>query len=329
MAYHDLREWISTLEKEGELARITCEVDWNREIGAVAREVLNRKKGPALLFENVTGYSNTWCRKTFVNSMAARERVALAVGLPKDTPYRDITRTIKERLEKPGTINVVDTGPVKENILLGDDIDLYQIPVPHWHAKDGGRYINTACAVVTRSARTGLLNAGTYRGQIYDKNRIGTILAQTQHWGHHYKSHKDVGNTMPVAVVLGWDPTLEILAGAPLLHPGLSEYEYVSSLRQQTCDLVKCKTNDLLVPATAEIVIEGYISSDPGTFVEEGPFGEYTGYMGGEKGKRPCIQVTAITHRNNPIFRGALEGCQPHTWSESAYYAVPGFSAVT
>ncbi len=330
MAYKDLREWISTLEKEQELARVSCEVDWDREIGAVAREVLNRKKGPALLFDNIKDHKDTWCTKTFVNSMSAEERVALAIGLPKDTPFKEITKTIKDRIARPGDVKIVDDGPVKENILKGDDIDLYKIPVPQWRKEDGGRFILTACSVVTRSAKTGLMNIGTYRGQVVEKDRIGTMLAATQHWGHHQKSHTDAGATeMPVSVVLGWDPALEILAGAPIIHPGCSEYEYVSALRQEEVELVKCETNDLLVPATAEIVIEGVISSDPAEYRTEGPFGEYTGYMGGMAAKRPTIKVTCITYRNDPILRGALEGCQPHSWSESAYYTVPGFSAAT
>ncbi len=330
MAYEDLRDWISVLEKEQELSRIQCEVDWDREIGAIAREVLSAKKGPALLFENVKDHKDTWCTKTFVNSLAARERVALSIGLSKDTPFKEITRVIKERISKPWGVKVVDSGPIKDNILKGDEIDLYKIPVPQWRKEDGGRYIFTSCSVVTRSAKTGCMNVGTYRGQIVEKDRVGTMLAATQHWGHHYKSHEDVGHSeMPVSVVLGWDPALEMLAGAPLLHPGLSEYEYTSALRQQECELIKCETNDLLVPASAEIVIEGVISSDPSDYRIEGPFGEYTGYMGGMAAPRPNIKVNCVTFRNNPIFRGALEGCMPHTWSESAYYTVPCFSAAT
>jgi 4-hydroxy-3-polyprenylbenzoate decarboxylase len=330
MAYDDFREWISTLEKEGQLSRVSCEVDWNREIGAITREVLSRSKsGPSLLFENIKDYKDTWCKKVFVNGLSARERVALAVGLSTDTPFKDIVRVIKERIAKPSEIKVVDTGPVKENIIKGDDIDLFQIPVPQWRRLEGGRYIHTPTSIVTRSRETGLMNVGTYRGQIVEKDRIGTILATTQHWGHHYSSYKNKNEVMPVAAVLGWDPVLVMLAGAPILHPGCSEYEFASSLRQSPCELVKCETNDLLVPASAEIVIEGYISSDPSEFRMEGPFGEYTGYMGGQAAPRPNIKVTAITHRNNAIFRGALEGCQPHNWSESAYYTVPCFSAVT
>jgi len=328
MAFTDMREWISTLEQEKLLSRVTCAVDWDREIGAIVREVLNRK-GPALLFDNIKDHTEKPFTKLFTNSLGSRERVALAIGLPKDTSFKEITRVIKERISKPSGINITDTGPVKENIIKGDDIDLFQIPVPQWRPQDGGRYINTSCSIVTRNPKTGLINVGTYRGQIVDKDRIGILLALTQHWGHHYTKYKEKEKEMPVAVVYGWDPTLLMLASAPLLHPGYSEYEYVSSLRQEQCELVKCETNDLLVPASAEIVIEGVISPDPSTFRMEGPFSEYTGYMGGMAAPRPNIKVTCITHRDDPIYRGTMEGATPHSWSESAWYTPSCFCAAT
>jgi len=327
MAYDDLREWISTLESEELLSRVGCEVNWDREIGTIVRKVLNRK-GPALLFENIKDHKDTWCTKLFTNGMGTRERVALALGLPKETHFRDITRVVKDRVKTPSAVKVLDKGPVKENIIMGDDIDLYKIPAPQWRKQDGGRYINTYCAVVTMDPETGLMNAGTYRGMITDKNRIGVLLALTQHWGHHFKKYKDMGKEMPVAVFYGWDPTLLMLASAPVMHPNCSEYEYASSLRQEECELVKCETSDLLVPASAEIVVEGFISPDPSTFMMEGPFGEYTGYFGGMAAPKHNIRVECITHRDDPIFRGNVEGITPHKWSEGGFYGAPLFSAV-
>jgi 4-hydroxy-3-polyprenylbenzoate decarboxylase len=326
MAYKDLREWISTLEKEGLLSRIKCEVDWDGEIGAISREALNQK-GPALLFENIKDHTGTWCSKIFVNGMGSRERVALALGLPRDTHFRDITRVARERLRTPSEVKVVDTGPVKENILRGDDVDLYQIPVPRWRKGDGGRYINTYASVVTRDPETGLMNTGTYRGMITEKNKIGVLLAMTQHWGHHFKKYSDMGKEMPVAVFYGWDPTMLMLSGSALIHPNCSEYEFCSSLRQEQCELVKCETSDLMVPASAEIVVEGFISPDPSTFMPEGPFGEYTGYFAGQARPKHTIRVECITHRDNPIFRGNIEGTSPHKWAESTFYGDPMFSA--
>ncbi|MDY6973734.1 MAG: UbiD family decarboxylase [Thermodesulfobacteriota bacterium] len=326
MAYEDLREWISALGREGFLARVECEVDWNREIGAVVREV-NRNKGPALLFENIKDYRDTWCGKLFANGMGTVERLALAVGLSKDTPEREITRVLKERLATPSGVTVVDTGPVKENIIRGDDIDLYDIPVPQWRVQDGGRYINTYCAVVTRDPDSGVLNVGTYRGMIAGRDRIGVLLVLTQHWGQHFEKYRARGEEMPVSVIYGWDPALLMVASTPITHPVCSEYEYVSSVRQRDCELVKCETNDLLVPASAEIVIEGVVSPDPSTFVKEGPFGEYPGYFGGLASPKHSIKVNCITHRDAPIFRGSVEGISPHNWSEAACYCAPFISA--
>lgn len=327
MAYHDLREWISTLEKAGLVSHVECEVDWDRELGAISREMLN-KNGPALLFEKIKDHRDTWCKRLFTNGMATSERLSLALGLPQDTSFKEITRVVKGRIATPSGVKVIDTGPVKENIIRDDEVNIYDIPAPKWHPWDGGRYISTHCQVVTSDPDTGLLNVGTYRGMITDKNRIGVILATTQHWGHHFKKYKDRGADMPVAVIYGWDPALLMLAGANLVHPGCSEYEYASSLRGQECELVKCETNDLLVPATSEIVLEGFISTDPSTYVMEGPFGEYPGYYGGLASEKPAITVTCITHRNDPIFRGGSEGISPHSWSEDGCYAPPFLSAI-
>ena len=115
---------------------------------------------------------------------------------------------------------------------------------------------------------------------IAKKNTIGVLLAMTQGWGKHFSKYKNRGQEMPVAVVIGWDQTLFLAASTPVNHP---EYEMAGSLRGAPVELVKCETNDLMVPATAEIVLEGFISPDPNTYEPEGPFSEYPGYYAGRK----------------------------------------------
>jgi len=328
MAYKDLREWMDKLEGEGLLRRIKAEVNWDREIGAITRKVCNQE-GPALLFENIKDYKDTPCRRLFTNGLGSRQRVALAIGLPRDASYKDIVKTMKERFVKPIDSVIVDKGPVKENIIKGADIDLEKLPVPRWHHMDGGRYINTFCGVVTRDYETKQLNIGTYRGMINGKDTIGVLLASTQHWGMHFAKYRDRGIPMPVAVIYGWDPCLFIVSSTPIQHVGrISEYEVAGGLRQAPVELVKCETNDLVVPAWAEIVVEGYISPDPSTYKMEGPFGEYPGYYGGMASPKPCIKVECITYRNDAIFRGNLEGTSPGRIAESGYYASSSFSAV-
>ncbi len=324
---NDMRDWINYLESENQLKRVTSEVDWDEEIGAICRKV-SSKEGPALLFENIKGYQSARCRRLFTNGLGSRSRVALALGLPLKSDDRTITSTFKDMYSGRVEPKRVDSGPVKENILTGKDVDLYQFPIPLWNGVDGGRYINTHCSTVTMDPETKLMNVGTYRGMIGSKNTIPVLLSASQHWGHHFAKYTKLGKEMPVAVVYGWDPTLLIASCAPLMHHDCSEYEIVGSMRQEAVELVKCETSDLWVPASAEIVIEGKISSDPKTFEMEGPFAEYVGYYGGQARPKPVIRVECITHRNDPIFRGGLEGSTPGQWTEPSYYMTHSKCAV-
>jgi 4-hydroxy-3-polyprenylbenzoate decarboxylase len=147
----------------------------------------------------------------------------------------------------------------------------------------------------------------------------------TQGWGKHFGKYKSRGEEMPVAVVLGWDPTLFIAASTPVNYP---EYEMAGSLRDAPVELVQCETSDLLVPATAEIVVEGHISPDPKTFELEGPFSEYPGYYGGRKVPKHTIRVECITHRSDPIFTGCLTGSSPGRTNEGTTWTPATVSAV-
>jgi len=306
MVSKDLRDWLSKLEAEGELKRITAKVDWDGEIAEIVRETF-RQRGPALLFENIKGHENTWCKKLFCGGLASRRRIALMLGLPMDASREEITQVTRERFKNTIKPVHVSTGPVKENIIKDKDIDLFQFPVPKWHPLDGGRYINTFCAVVTREPDNGEHNAGLYRGMISARNKIGVLLVPSQHWGLHFDKYQERGTPMPVAIVYGWDESLVCTAASPDPHPGASEYDVAGGLRQQPVELVKCETSDIYIPASAEIVVEGTISPDPATFEMEGPFGEWRGFYG-EARPRPVIRVDCITFRNDPIFRGTLSG---------------------
>jgi len=305
MAYRDLREWIDTLEKEGELARVQAEVDWNLELGAIARENMDRG-GPALLFENIKDYKDAPCRKVFTCSLSTYSRIALMLGVPKDTPYKELIQIWRERIKKPKKPVIVDTGPCKENILMGDEVDLFIFPTPHWQKLDGGRYIGTFHGVVTKDPETGWINVGTYRNMIHDKSTTTMSVAQGQHIWYHWRKYRAKGQNMPAAIVIGWDPVLPAVASAPV-PLGVDEYEMMGALRGEPVELVKCETVDLYVPATAEIVLEGEIITDRSQFITCGPFGEFTGHYGGAN-PRPPFKVKCITFRNDPILQGTLEG---------------------
>ncbi len=324
MTLKDLRDWINLLQEKGELKRIQAEVDWDEELGAITREI-SSQFGPALLFERIKGHETTLCRRLFTNGTGTRERVCRLLSLPEETSYRELVITFKDLFRRPVEPRRVENGPVKENILTGNKVDLYQFPVPKWNPLDGGRYIMTSASVVTMDPETHVLNVGTYRGMISTKNTISVLLATTQGWGKHFVKYRNRGEEMPVAVVLGWDPTLFIVASTPVNYP---EYEMAGSLRGEAVELVKCETNDLWVPATAEIVLEGRISPDPKSFELEGPFSEYPGYYGGKKVPKHTIRVDCITYRNDPIFMGCLTGASPGRTNEGTTWTPATFSAV-
>ena len=326
MNFLDQREWIAALERHGELARVTVPVAWSGEIGAICRRVLNAQ-GPALLFENVLGHEQSWCSKLFTGSLGTAARVSLAMTGKKDTPRRELSRIFLKALRSGIAPMVVPWGPVQQNVRRGDRIDLFEIPVPLWHPRDGGRYINTMCAVVTRDPDTGFLNVGTYRGMIAGPRQISTLLILGAGWGEHFVKYADRGEEMPVAVVYGWDPVLDMCGGSQVPHD-VSEYDVMGALRGEPAPLVKCQLSEILVPASAEMVIEGFVSSDPQTFLPEGPFGEYPGTYG-EARPRPVIRVECLTHRHDPAFRGSLEGVAVGAVNEdAAIYTITSKAAV-
>ncbi len=328
MANRSLGDWIAKLEEIEQLKRITAEVDWDLELGAIARRVSNQG-GPALLFENIKDHHDTACRKLFANGLGSWERVAMALGLPRETNNRGIVEFIKQKLGQRVAPVTVASAPVKENIVTGDAVNLYQFPVPRYNTLDGGRYIITYAGIVTMDPDTKLLNIGVYRGMIGDNEKsIAVNLVRAQHWGHHFSKYEKRGEEMPVAIVCGCDPILLMCAGTAIEHPGCSEYEVAGGLSGEPVELVKCEASDLYVPASAEIVIEGRISADPKTFQMEGEFGEYPGLYCSPRTLRPVIRVECITYRDDPIFRGGLVGTRPGRWSENTYWSTPVTAAI-
>ena len=321
-----LRSWLEQLDTAGELRRVKAEVDWDQEIGALTRITLGLG-GPGLLFENIKDHQTTRCTKLLTGTMGTKAHVALMLGLPRDTSDAAVVRHLKDTFRKPIPPVTVRTGPVKQNVLRGRQIDLGQFPAPKWHHLDGGRFIDTFGGVVTRDPVTGRTNVGLYRGQVLGRNTIGKLLIPTQHWGAHFAQHKATRKPMPVAVVHGWHDALPFCAGSPF-PKNVCEWDMVGAILRRPVELVKCETVDLEVPATAEIVVEGTVSPDPETFQMEGPFAEYPGYAGGSPSPKPVLTVSAITHRDDPILRGTLEGARPGFPSEDSILCAYAWSAI-
>ena len=318
-AFGDLRGWIDALIQDGELHQIEAEIDWDCELGTIARRAFGEGDGPALMFNNIKGYNgaDARCRRLFTGGLSNYSRVAMMLGLPRDASVTDLVQATRHYFSQRVAPETVATGKVKENVLTGDDIDLNDYPVPKWHRLDGGRYINTFQATVTMDPDTGQHNIGIYRGMIGQKDTLPVLLWRPQHWGVHFQKWADRGMKMPVAHVYGWEPAMGYCASAPI-PTGVCEYEVMGAIRGKPVELVKCETSDLMVPADAEMVVEGFIDPDPETFEYEGPFGEYTGYFGGDQGKKHVTKVTCITHRDDPIHRGTLEGTMPKMLNENS-----------
>ncbi len=296
MAFRDNREFISALEKTGDVVKIKEEVDWELEAGAIGRRACETQ-APAVLFEKVKDYPAGY--RLFAAPLATYRRIAVAMGLPADTPVRQIYNEYERRVKKPLKPLVVKKAPCQENVLLGDDVDLYRFPAPFVHEGDCGRFIGTWHLVITQERGGDWTNWGLYRLMVWNKRYV----TGQWHMGNHaglmfYSKYAPKKQPMPIAMAIGVDPICMLMAVAPL-GIGQSEVDYAGGVRQEPVELVKCLTSELMVPAHSEIVLEGELLPDVQAL--DGPFGEWTGYR--TEGKmRPVCRIKAITYRNNPIL---------------------------
>ena len=297
----DLRDFVQACESEGELARVKTQVDWNLELSHIAK--LNEERsGPALLFENVKGYSSP----VLTSACTTTSRLALIMGMPRESSLVDLMREWVQRVQNKIAPRWVETAPCKENVDRGDQINLFKFPVPKVYPRDGGRYFGTAVAVVTKDPKRGWINIGTYRLQILDERTLGTQFIKGKHADIMLQQYAEMKQPMPIAAVIGGDP-LMFLMGAARLPAFEGEYEFASAIRGAPIDVIRGETVDLPIPATAEIVVEGEV--DPDKLLPEGPFGEYTGYYSGVGATpRHFIKVNCITYRTNPIFWSTTVG---------------------
>lgn len=370
MAYNDLREWIAALEKAGELKRITTEVDPILEITEVADRVSKSGRpghlpnmkpgGPALLFENVKGHPGA---RLLINQFGSEKRMKLALEVAS---FDEISGRIHQLmnlkspegfLEKVKMLpmlaemgkffpKTVATGPCKEVIKKGSDIDLFDLPVLKCWPLDGGRFITFPC-VITRDPRTGKRNMGMYRIQLYDERTTGMHWQRQKVAAEHYRELMRAGakqaagsigskssaavdlmarslggsvtvtgekpsGKLEVAVAIGTDPALTFSAIVPA-PPDVEEFIIAGFLRQKPVELVKCETVDLEVPANSEYVLEGYVNLDE--LRPEGPFGDHTGFYT-LPDDYPVFHVTCVTHRKDPIYSTTIVGKPP---MEDAY----------
>jgi UbiD family decarboxylase len=295
MTSASLRGFLDQLAGTGQLIDVTEEVDPLFEIAALSRVMLDRR-GPALRFTNVKG--NTM--PVVTNLFATRDRFAATMGVPEN----EVHQAWSERVANPLAPVSVTSGPCKEVILKGDEVNLGLLPTPTWNEFDGGPYISLPVQI-SCDPDTGTRNAATYRVQVHDRDRLGMLFGPYRHLA--VQRAKRPGEPFPIAIALGLPPTAHIAAAAPLPY-GSDELAVAGALRQQPLELVPCETVPLEVPADAEIVLEGYILPD--ALQDEGPYGEFTGFYG-DRAPRPVVKVTCMTSRKDALFLSAYQGRPP------------------
>ena len=302
MPFKDVREFIARLEKVGEAQRIGEEVDWNLEVGAMVRKACEQGL-PAPFFQKIKGYPEGY--SMLGAPLGKLSRIAVAMDMDPNVHPKELVEEYLARKRQPIKPVLVNDGPCKENIHLGDEIDLLEFPVPMVSDGDGGRYIGTFHLTITKDSDSDWVNWGMYRHMLHDKNTIGIQAGPPTHIMRMRQGYAAGNKLMEVAVAIGVEPISTFCAGSVMPY-GVSEVDVVGGIRGEPVELVKCETVDLAVPATAEIVIEGEMR--PGETMDEGPFGEYTGYRAGFMEPRPVIHVKAVTHRSNPIFTMTCAG---------------------
>ncbi len=304
MSYKDLRDWLEKVDEMGELRQVNG-ADWNLEIGAISQLAQLKRAGQkdhALLFDNIPGSPPGY--RVLSNYFNSANRFALTVNLPLGLSELDYVKAWMEKYAPPPRIEpkYVTDGPVMENVLEGNDIDLIKFPTPKWYEGDGGRYIGTGGAVITTDPDEGWFNLGCYRVMLLDKNHVAVYISPGKQGRMHRDKFFSRGRPFPVAISVGHDPLIFIVASTEQPY-GICEYEIAGGIKGEPIEVIKGPLTGLPIPARAEIVLEGECTADNTTL--EGPFGEWTGYYGSGAREEPVVTVKAVYHRNNPIIVGS------------------------
>ncbi|MBI2998851.1 MAG: UbiD family decarboxylase [Deltaproteobacteria bacterium] len=318
----DLRDWLDRVDEIGELIRIKEPVDCIEEMGAIGYLVAKQTPSPAILIEKTKGYE-----KSPVGAMhlwnilgPSLKRIALTLEEPPETPTVELIRRVKEKLKerKPPREVARNQAPFYENSRTGNDVDLLELPIPkHWPL-DGGRYAGTADAVITRDPDSGYLNIGTYRMMLQGKNQVGLYLSPGKDARLHITRAWQKDQPIQVAAAWGIDPLFMVI-GSQTFPKNVSEYEFAGGVKGQPIPVVRGMATDLLLPASAEFVVEGVIG--PNSVKKEGPFGEFPGYYGRPEAGCPLVEVTAVHYRSNPILTNALMADYPSN-EQSGFFSI-------
>lgn len=299
----DLREWLESLKSDGDLWEIEDEVMPEPDIGAIGKAI-SETQGPAALIRRVKGYRTP----VAIGVHSATRRIARAMDRPANATHDQIMDAWNEAYARyPVKSKMQSDGLCKENIAKGDKVNLFDLPLHRLNALDGSFYISKGC-VVSKNPESGVVNVGIYRMMVLGKNKTAIMMGFDQHGARHFMMQEDKGKPLEIAVSIGNEPVLPMVAGSKVPYDW-SEFDLAGAVTGSPYELVQATSVDVPVPARAEIILEGRL--EPSKRVLEGPFGEYPGAYTGYF-YAPVFTVTAITHRNDPIFESLYIG-RPNT----------------
>ncbi|TVY20645.1 Ferulic acid decarboxylase 1 [Lachnellula arida] len=306
LPHMNFRSFVEALKEDGDLIEINEEIDPHLEAGAIIRKVCETNdKAP--LFNNMKGAQDGLWRILGAPASLRRNpeqkygRIARHLALPPTASMKEILdKMLSAAHVEPIPPNVVEDGPVKENKLFGDEFDLDSLPAPFLHQADGGKYVQTYGMHILQSPDKTWTNWSIARAMVHDKSHLTGLVIEPQHLWQIHQMWKKEGKDAPWALAFGVPPAA-IMASSMPIPDGVTEAGYIGAMTGNALDVVKCETNDLYVPANAEIVFEGTLSiTETGP---EGPFGEMHGYVfPGDTHPWPKYKVNAITYRNGAIM---------------------------
>src|SRR3982075_1119812 len=334
----DLDAWLDKVEQMGELKRITAQVDPDLEAATITY-LVGSEKSPALRLGNIKGHPGP---RALYNMIGCNlSRFCLMIGeKPVDHPLKAVQLLQQKMGRKMAPVEVpAERAVSSQNIVDGDKIDIRQFPAQRMWPLDGGMYLGTNDAVITKDPESGRINVGTYRMMIKGPREIGVYTSPGKDAGADRDKWWKMGKPAPIAAAYGIDPLL-FLVGATSLPKTESEYEYYSGIKGSPIELFTSDLTGLPLPAHAEIILEGPLYPDE-TFAE-GPFGEFTGYYGRPSGATPYMRVERLRYRNNPTLTCALMADGPSNecglfwalarsagiWADLQKLGIPGIRGV-
>jgi len=304
----DLRDWLRSVQDIGELAELEG-VHWDKEMGSLTQLVHEQilDAPPALLFSRIPGYPENF--RTLYGMLSSPKRLAMTLGISDPGNHRlELLRAFRKKLNSVQLIppRLVTHGPVLENIVRGEKVDVLKFPVPKHHENDPARFIGTGCAVILKHPDQELYNIGTYRSMVYNEREIGLEMNPGNDGGKIQRLYLERNQPMPVVICVGQHPLFFFVGATPQPRP---EFEVAGGLTGAPVDVIRGPATGLPIPAFAEIALEGFVH--PQSVKPEGPFGEWMGYYASEIVDRPYVAVESILHRDEPILTCSAQHTPP------------------